>query len=49
MTPARQLASFLKKYDPKIAAFARRVLAGLRQRLPGATELVYDNYKTWYR
>jgi len=44
MTPTQQLAGFLKKYDPKIAAFARRVLTKMRQRLPGATELVYDNY-----
>ena len=34
----------MKKYDPKIASFARRVLARMRQQLPGATELVYDNY-----
>src|SRR5215467_5758160 len=44
MMPAQQLASFLKKYDPKIAVFARRVLAKMRKLLPGATELVYDNY-----
>jgi hypothetical protein len=44
VTPAQQLASFIKKYDPKIAAFARRVLTKMRQQLPGATELVYDNY-----
>lgn len=44
MTPAQQLAAFLKKYDPKIASFARRILTKMRQRLPGATELVYDNY-----
>jgi hypothetical protein len=44
MTPAQQLTSFLKKYDPKIATFARALLTKMRQRLPGATELVYDNY-----
>ncbi len=42
--PKRQLDLFLAKYDPAIAAFARRVLVKLRKRLPGAVELVYDNY-----
>jgi hypothetical protein len=43
-TPAQQLASFLKKYDPAVATVARGALARLRRRLPGAMELVYDNY-----
>ena len=43
-TPAQQLARFLKKYDPAVAAVARGALARLRKRLPGAMELVYDNY-----
>jgi hypothetical protein len=42
--PKRQLDSFLAKYDPAIAAFGRRVLLKLRKRLPGAVEMVYDNY-----
>lgn len=42
--PKRQLDSFLAKDDPAIAAFARRVLVNMRQRLPGAIEMVYDNY-----
>ena len=44
INPKRQLDSFLAKYDPAIAAFTRRVLAKLRKRLPGAVEIVYDNY-----
>src|SRR5262249_27688081 len=44
MTPAQQLESFLKKYGPKVVSLARAILARMRQRLPGATELVYDNY-----
>jgi ribosomal protein S20 len=44
LTPARQLAAFLNKYDPDIAADARGALAHLRKKLPGAFELVYDNY-----
>ena len=43
-TPARQLAAFIAKYDPRIAKFAKSTLAQMRKRLPGATELVYDNY-----
>jgi hypothetical protein len=43
-TPAKQLAAFLRKYDPAVATVARAALAHLRRRLPGAIELVYDNY-----
>ena len=44
MTPKQQLDAFLKKYDPDIAGIARRALAKMRKRLPGAVEIVYDNY-----
>jgi len=40
----RQLESFLAKYDPEVTAFARRALAKMRRLLPGAVEMVYDNY-----
>lgn len=43
-SPAKQLAAFLAKYDRPVAATARGALAFLRKRLPGAFELVYDNY-----
>jgi hypothetical protein len=43
-TPTRQLAFFLAKFDPKIAKQARAALASLRRQVPGALELVYDNY-----
>jgi hypothetical protein len=43
-TPAKQLADFLGKFDPMVAALARGTLSKLRNRLPGAFELVYDNY-----
>ncbi|MBI3893663.1 MAG: hypothetical protein HY303_19255 [Candidatus Wallbacteria bacterium] len=43
-SPAKQLESFLSRYDPKIAVQARGALAILRKRMPGAIELVYDNY-----
>jgi hypothetical protein len=40
----RQLDSFLAKYDPEVATFARRALAKMRRIVPGAVEMVYDNY-----
>ena len=43
-TPARQWAAFLSKYDPKIAALARAAVARMRKYVPGAVEIVYDNY-----
>ena len=43
-TPARQLAGFLARYTPDIARRTRAILTAMRKRLPGATELVYDNY-----
>lgn len=43
-SPAAQLESFLEKYTPSIAAQARIALRCLRARLPGAQELVYDNF-----
>jgi hypothetical protein len=43
-SPEKQLASFLAKYSPEIRALALRALAKMRARLPGAVELVYDNY-----
>jgi hypothetical protein len=39
-----QLDSFLSKYDPEISAFARHALAKMRKLIPGAVEMVYDNY-----
>ena len=44
MTAKQQLEGFLKKFDPKVAAIARRALVVMRKRVPGAMELVYDNY-----
>ena len=44
MTPAKQLDGFLARYSADIAKQARAALAIMRKRLPGAQELVYDNY-----
>jgi hypothetical protein len=43
-SPDNQLAGFIAKYTPEIGALAQAVLAKMRARLPGAVELVYDNY-----
>src|SRR5215470_126999 len=43
-TPEEQLAGFIAKYTPEIGDMARATLAKMRARLPGAIELVYDNY-----
>jgi len=42
--PEEQLDSFIAKYIPEIGALAQEALAKMRARLPGAIELVYDNY-----
>jgi len=39
-----QLQSFIDKFDSKTQALIRAVRKALRQRLPAANELVYDNY-----
>ena len=39
-----QLTGFLDKFTPEIAASAKSILAAMRARLPGAVQLVYDNY-----
>jgi hypothetical protein len=42
--PERQWRFFLKRYDPPIARQAAEERARLRGLLPGAFEIVYDNY-----
>ena len=46
LSPEEQLEGFLAKYAPGVAAQARAVLAKMRAFLPGAIELVYDNYNS---
>ncbi len=43
-TPASQLASFIAKFDPRVARLIRSARQVLRKRMPTANELVYDNY-----
>lgn len=44
MKPQQQLEKFLAKYDPKVAAMAKKALGKMRKLVPGANEMVYDNY-----
>jgi hypothetical protein len=44
-SPARQLAAFIARFDPKIAKIARASRLALRKQFPTAIELVYDNYQ----
>jgi len=39
-----QLDSFLARYDPDVETVARRALGKMRKLMPGAIEMVYDNY-----
>jgi hypothetical protein len=43
-TPEEQLAGFIAKFSPEVAEQTHEALAKMRARLPGAIELVYDNY-----
>lgn len=44
-TSAEQaLAGFIAKYSPDVAVLATAALRKMRQRLPSAVQLVYDNY-----
>jgi hypothetical protein len=43
-SPEKELEKFIAKYSPEVSAVAHEALALLRARLPGAIELVYDNY-----
>ncbi|PYR55281.1 MAG: hypothetical protein DMF85_19970 [Acidobacteria bacterium] len=40
----KQLAGFLARFSPPIARLARAARTKLRQQLPGAVEMIYDNY-----
>ncbi len=44
VSPERQLSGFLAKFSPEVARVARAARTKVRKLLPGAIELVYDNY-----
>src|SRR6185369_17282509 len=43
-SPAKQLVSFIGKFEPAVARLTRSARSALRKRLPTAVEQVYDNY-----
>jgi hypothetical protein len=43
-TPAKQVDTFIAKFDPPMAKLIRSIRSALRKRFPTAIELVYDNY-----
>ena len=43
-SPKSQLAGFIAQYTPAVGTLAKAALARMRAQLPGAVELVYDNY-----
>jgi hypothetical protein len=43
-SPAKQIAAFIAKFDPKMAKLITSLRRALRKRFPTAIELVYDNY-----
>ena len=44
MPKEQALEKFLAKYTPAMAANGRRALAKMRRLVPGAVEMIYDNY-----
>jgi hypothetical protein len=43
-SPEKQLDLFLAKFDPEIESLARAALKKLRALMPGAVQMIYDNY-----
>jgi hypothetical protein len=43
-TPEKQLTGFIAKFAPEVAGLIRAARKKMRERLPRAVELVYDNY-----
>lgn len=44
VSPAKQVASFVAKFDPGVAKLIRAARTALRKQFPTAIEQVYDNY-----
>jgi len=44
LSAERQLEEFLSRYTAEVRALAEAALAKMRERLPGAVQIVYDNY-----
>jgi hypothetical protein len=44
VTPGEQLDAFMAKYSPEIVKTANAMLRKMRKQIPGAIEMVYDNW-----
>lgn len=44
LSPAKQWDGFLARFNPEIVALVKAALVRVRKRVPGALELVYDNF-----
>ena len=44
LSPAKQWVGFLARFSPEIVALVKAALIRMRRRVPGAVELVYDNF-----
>src|SRR5215475_57055 len=44
-TPQKQLDGFIAKYTPAMQKQMKSAIRKMRARLPGAVEMVYDNYQ----
>ena len=44
MTPAKQWDLFLARFSPEIVTLVKGSVMKMRKRVPGAVELVYDNF-----
>jgi hypothetical protein len=44
MTAQQELKKFMAKYEPGVAAQARKALGKMRKMVPNAIEMVYDNF-----
>jgi len=44
LSPAKQWDAFLARFNPPIVSLVKASLSRMRKRVPGAVELVYDNY-----
>ena len=44
LSPAKQWDGFLARFNPEIVTLVKGALARMRKRVPGAVELVYDNF-----
>jgi hypothetical protein len=44
LSPEKQLAVFIDKFTPEMATLIRAARKRMRERVPRAVEMVYDNY-----